>query len=172
MKEEIKIAEEIYLNSVSVETGFAPMSFQSLVYALDAKGIKSSTSTLQRWCEKYGWREKAKNIARNLSSSSVAKNIATKKSLDAIKNIEEIVPESSAYLLEYVRDVAARRSKNPKEVELVLKIMTASAMLITKPLEKPTDDRIDAVQLLEMLRKKDDSDLIEGEIEEQEQDRL
>lgn len=168
MKEEVKIAEEIYLNSVSVESGFSPMSFQSLVYELEAKGIKSSTSTLQRWCEKYGWREKAKNIAKNLSSSSVAKNIVSKSSLDAIKNIEEIVPESSAYLLEYVRDVSARKSKNPKEVELVLKIMTASAMLITKPLEKPTDDRVDVVMLLERLREKNDDDLIEGEVEDAE----
>lgn len=165
MKEEIKIAEDLYVNSVSVENGFAPMSFQSLVYELEAIGIKSSTSTLQRWCKKFEWEEKAKNRAKNLSNSNVAKNIASKSSVEALKNIENTVSISSGILLDYVNYIADKQSKNPKEIEIVLKIMTASAMLITKPLEKPTDDRVDAMKLLEKLKEKDESDLIEGEIE-------
>lgn len=164
-KEQIEIAEKIYLDSVTVENNFSPMSFQNLVYELEAKGIKSSTSTLQRWCEKYGWREKAQNIAKNLSSSSVAKNITSKSSLETLKNIESIVASSSGTLLNYVNDVAARGSKNPKEIELVLKIMTASAMLITKPLEKPVDDKIDSLQLIQALREKKDEDFIDLEVE-------
>lgn len=165
MKEEIKIAEDLYVNSVSVESGFAPISFQSLVYELEAIGIKSSTSTLQRWCKKYGWEEKASNRAKNLSNSNVAKNIASKSSVEALKNIENTVAISSGVLLDYVNYIADKKSKNPKEIEIVLKIMTASAMLITKPLEKPTDDRVDAMKLLEKIKEKDESDLIEGEVE-------
>lgn len=162
-KSKIEIAEEIYLNSVCVENNFAPMTFGELVDILKEQGIETSTSSVHRWSVERGWKEKARNIAGNLATTKVAKNIASKSSIETLKNIEKTTALSAELLLEYVDTISQKTQKSVKEVDLVLKIMVACAALITKPLEKPQDDKIDALQLLENARNISESDIIDIE---------
>lgn len=157
-------ALDIYLDSVCIENNYRPISFQALSDKLMEEGLNVSQSTLQRWSIEHNWKEQAQNKAKNLSNKEVAKNISPTQA-QAIENVEKIVGVSSSVLLNYVNDVASRGSKNVKEIELVLKIMVANASLITKPLERQTDDRVSAIEILQTLKEKNEDDFIDAEVE-------
>lgn len=76
-------AETLYLESVSYETDYKPVSLPKLADKLLHKGVKTSTSTLSRWSEKFDWAEKVKAI---ITSSTInegeAADIIAKSSLE------------------------------------------------------------------------------------------
>lgn len=88
-------AEEIYLDSVSYENDYKAVSFPRLKEMLGNQGIKTSTSALGRWAEKFGWKEKVKQIVTTATlSDGEASKIIAKSSLE--KNTKKILTDFQA----------------------------------------------------------------------------
>jgi len=95
MTKEQKRAEELYLESVTYENDYKPISFSKLLEQLDAEGMKTSTSALGRWAKKFGWKEKVKAIVTAATiNDGEAKDIIERSSLEA--NTKKILTDFEA----------------------------------------------------------------------------
>lgn len=89
------IAEELYLDSVSYENDYKPVSFPRLKEMLEKKGVNTSTSALGRWGKKFGWSEKVKQIVTAATvGDGEAADIVAKSSLD--KSTKKILKDFEA----------------------------------------------------------------------------
>ncbi len=88
-------AEELYLDSISYENDYKPVSFPRLKEMLENKGVKTSTSALGRWSKKFDWEEKVKKIVTAATlGDGEASDLIEKSSLD--KSTKKILKDFEA----------------------------------------------------------------------------
>lgn len=160
-------ALEIYLSSISLATNLKPVSFTKLSDELAREGIEVSKSTLQRWSSSGDWAKKAEEVARKISSSTTNTGVASREVQKAIKNLEVATDVGSTILLEFLKQTLAKHDRTLDEIELVLKITTASAALRGNTTIQMEDKKITARELC--LTSIKDDDVIECEVDNENQ---
>lgn len=164
MKEK-ETALRLYLDSITLDNNFQPISFRDLATKLKELGIQASKTTLNRWAQTEGWEEKAKERASEaykLYQSKQPVEYNKGDVADAIKNLEDSITTSSIILKKYTKLIADKEIPKASEVELVLKIAIASVGMLQKPMERQADNR---TRIRELIQNINNDDLIEGEVE-------
>ncbi len=135
MNPDQKRAFEIWLESADFESDFKPLSLSKLVSVLAEEGIKTSTSAVGRWMQKFKWKEqletkvtastvegKAKEI---IQSSSLAQS--TQKILDDFEANEKL--KSDAYrllqlqMVFYTEKIKAGKKFSKDDERFLLKVL-------------------------------------------------
>ena len=144
-------AQELYLNSVSYETDYKPMSLPKLCDVLQNKGIKTSNSALGRWAKKFGWAELVRNIVTSATlGDGEASEIIAKSSLD--KNTKKILKDfeaneelkNDAYALlgiqmrHYKKKVENNTPLSLDNTKVVIKILEVTSAREDKLLDRQT----------------------------------
>lgn len=88
MNEIQKIAFEMFLDSACYENDFKPISEEALAEKLKERGLKASSSSINRWKAKFNWNEAVKNkVTLAMSENKSAKALIVQSSLEsAVKN--------------------------------------------------------------------------------------
>jgi len=149
MTPEQQKAEALYLDSVSYETDFKPVSFSRLKEMLENKGIKSSTSALGRWAKKFDWAQKVKKIVTaSTLDEGKASEIIAKSSLDkSTKKIlvdfeaNESLKESAYSILQeqmkyYAKEMKTKNHLSQANTKTVIKILEVTSMREDKLLDR------------------------------------
>lgn len=90
-----KTAQQIYLDSVCYESDYKSVSFSKLADLLLREKIKISASSLERWSQKFDWKEKVKTIVTAATvGDGKASEIIKKSSLE--KNTRKILKDFEA----------------------------------------------------------------------------
>ena len=144
-------AETLYLDSISYENDYKPMSFPKLCDVLANKGIKTSTSALGRWADKFGWKEKVKQIVTAATlGDGEANEIIAKSSLD--KNTKKILKDfeanealqNDAYVVlskqmrHYVEKTEGNTPLSLENTKVVIKILEVTTTRADKLLDRQT----------------------------------
>ncbi len=172
-------AEEIYLDSISYENDYKAVSFSRLKEMLENVGVKTSTSALGRWCDKFNWKEKVKQIvtaatlgdgeaSEIISKSSLEKN--TKKILTDFEANESLKDSAYAILGDQIKHYASEMKKKThlslESTKVVIKILEVTTIREDKLL-----DRVALLQASKLANSTDvlaalDKEFIEVEIDE------
>ena len=105
--------------------------------------------------------------ARKISSSTTNTGVASREVQKAIKNLEVATDVGSTILLEFLNQTLAKHDRTLDEIELVLKITTASAALRGNTTIQMEDKKITARELC--LTSIKDDDVIECEVDNENQ---
>jgi len=142
-------AEEIYLDSISYETDYKPVSFARLAELLLHERIQTSSSALGRWSKKFDWDEKAKKIVTAamldggeasdiMKRSSLEKN--TKKILKDFEANEQLKNDAYSVLAEQMKHYVAEMNKfhslSLDNTKIVLKILEVTSTREDKLLDR------------------------------------
>lgn len=151
MTHEQKKAEELYLDSISYENDYKAVSFPRLKEMLENKGVKTSTSTLGRWADKFDWKEKVKRIVTAatlgkgeasdlIAKSSLAAN--TKKILTDFDANESLKESAYSILQEqmkfYAKEMQVKKHLSQENTRTVVKILEVTATREDKLLDRQT----------------------------------
>lgn len=172
-------AEEIYLDSITYENDYKPMSYASLEKRLRYEGIITSTSALGRWADKFGWKEKSAQIVTAATiGNGEAKEIIEKASIGA--NVEKILTDfeaneklkDDAYMVLakqmkfYINQMEANGNLSLDNTKIVLKILEVTSTREDKLLDRQamlsaakmlkSDDVLLAIQKEEIIIEMDD----------------
>lgn len=163
--EDKEVALNLYLESITLDNNFQPISFRDLALKLKENGLQVSKTTLNRWAQTEGWEKKAKEKATQIYQSYQSTQPVEYQQTeitDAIKNLEDSIAISSAILKKYTQFISIKEVPKTSEIELILKIAIASVGMLQKPMERQTDDRS---RIRELIKNIKSDDLIEGEVE-------
>lgn len=142
-------AEEIYLDSISYETDYKPVSFPRLKEILGNEGISTSTSALGRWSKKFDWEEKVKKVVTAatldggeasdiIAKSSLASN--TKKILTDFEANETLKDSAYSILQEqmkfYVKEMETKKHLSQENTKTVIKILEVTSTREDKLLDR------------------------------------
>lgn len=142
-------AEEIYLSSITYENDYKPMSYNALCQSLAVEKIKTSSSALGRWAEKFDWKGKAKQIVTAATiGDGEARGIIEKSSLEA--NTQKILTDfeaneklkDDAYRIlgsqmeHYMTQMQANKRLSLDNTKIVLKILEVTSTREDKLLDR------------------------------------
>jgi len=92
-------AFDIYINSATMDNGFTPISFKKIAEQMKKENLKSSSSSINRWANKWNWKEfLSKKISASIVEDKEVKDLieasaidaATQKTLDDFKANERL----------------------------------------------------------------------------------
>ncbi|MFL1707034.1 hypothetical protein ACHJH3_08530 [Campylobacter sp. MOP7] len=183
MNEIQKIAFEMFLDSACYENDFKPISEEALAEKLKERGLKASSSSINRWKAKFNWNEAIKNkVTLAMSENKDVVALITRSSLESVvKNTKVDIERNNVLIaasyeaLEIealeILEKKKRGEKLTKEQADMLKfISTLSTMRHDKMLDRQAMMPPEAVSANEILQRFNqieievEDDVVEAEI--------
>jgi len=142
-------AEVLYLDSITYENDFKPLSYSKLEEILKKEGFQASRSAIGRWAKKFDWEEKAKQIVTAattkdgkakdiIAKSSLASN--TEKILNDFEANEALKDDAYAVLAKqmqhYVTQINTHGNLSLDNTKVVLKILEVTTLREDKLLDR------------------------------------
>lgn len=144
-----KRAEVLYLDSITYENDFKPLSYSKLDEILKKEGFQSSSSAVGRWAKKFDWEEKAKQIVtaattkdekvkKMIEKSSLKEN--TEKILTDFEANESLKDDAYMILGKQMEHYKEKMKKNKhlslEDTKIVIKVLDVTTLREDKLLDR------------------------------------